>query len=422
MRLRAIILCISLSAFSITAFGQPSQTSKKPIPDQAEPYFVDLTAMDYAFAMPSEIKSGWVTLRFNNMGNEIHFAKISRLDNDITREEWASVDSYQSAVEIWGGWTGVGGPGFHSSGMSSEITIYLEPGSYQMFCAIVTPDGKNHRDLGMEKFFIVNGEKSGAPKPDAVYSVTLNPYHIETQGSLGTGTQTVEVNHTGGDLFDVHLVQLNDASTIDETLKFMDDLKEPTEAHFITGAEDPTRAFEGEIPSQKSYLTFDLKPGKYAWMSHEFAEMGMIREFTVSEEEFKEPMPGSTKREYQEVMIELTDDGIELPEMVSVGIHDYKLEMQEVKPDSHNVILFKLREDKSIEDYKDYVASRDSEGRPLPSPINNYYIEFDSPAVEDGEVTLNLRPGKYGVACTNWEWDHQSKHIKKGEIASFEVK
>ncbi len=49
-------------------------------------YVVDIIAADYAFGMPSEIPSGWITFRMENMGMEEHLGVINKYPDSLGYE------------------------------------------------------------------------------------------------------------------------------------------------------------------------------------------------------------------------------------------------------------------------------------------------------------------------------------------------
>lgn len=105
--------------------------------------------MDYAFAMPEEIPSGWVTFRFENVGQATHYMYIGRRPNGVSRETFVGAVREKEFPPH----ENVGGPGFHAPGCVSETTVHLEPGDYFVQCAITNEGGQDHYELGMTRHF-----------------------------------------------------------------------------------------------------------------------------------------------------------------------------------------------------------------------------------------------------------------------------
>lgn len=421
-KLRIIPVILIFLAVILGCKDNSTEKAEKE-PAEESRYIVEIEAIDYAFKMPSEIKSGWVTFQFINMGKEVHYASIVKHLKDITQEQWSSSPG-KEYMEMVGGFIFNGGPGYHSSGMKSEITVYLEPGSYNIFCEVKTAEGIEHRHLGMKKYFRVSEEKSGAPRPKANLTLTLKPIYIEADGSLETGVQTVQIVHTAEQL-GLNLVRLNDTSTIKEALKFMDKFSMPTESMLVTGAESTGNPDQDTYKERKSYITVDLEPGDYAWMSQSYSGMGMIREFSVSGNSYTDKHSEYLENEMESIKVELTEQGLQMPEVLEPGRYEFKLDTESFgpDPDSHFVILTRLMEGKTKQDYIAYTKSRGPGVERLPKPDLGLDVPITYPKFEEDQaLRVDLRAGKYVIACTNWRWKHQSKHIEKGEVASFEVK
>jgi uncharacterized cupredoxin-like copper-binding protein len=130
---------------------------------------------------------------------------------------------------------------------------------------------------------------SAAPEPRAEVKITLSGERgIEVEGSPVVGQNTVAVHfedqavHENFVGHDVHLVQLEDDTDLEELATWMD-WREPE------GLEDPPPAeFMGgihEMPAgQTGYFTVTLEPGRYAWIAEVPGpqEKGMLKTFTVS--------------------------------------------------------------------------------------------------------------------------------------------
>lgn len=111
-------------------------------------YVVDIRAMDYAFGMPEEIPSGWVTFRMKNMGKEEHVAVVNKLVERVNYDRLTEtivkavsqgdVTSFEEIEVLWE--ADMGGPGLLSPGRTGETSVFLEPGIYAMSCGVNSPD------------------------------------------------------------------------------------------------------------------------------------------------------------------------------------------------------------------------------------------------------------------------------------------
>lgn len=401
-----------------------SSNEENEVTEESSPqYVVDVEAIDYAFKMQSEIKSGWVTFDFENRGHKMHFGMLLRFNKPIDKKD---LDTYykdrtdENFQKLVGeeGLTIVGGPGFHTRGQRSEMTIFLEPGDYLMSCNTQTVDGTPHYELGMEKFFKVREENSGADVPEADLELFLNKYFIEAQGELKSGRQTIAVDHAGGDSFDVHLVKLNDTSTIASSLKFMDILKSPSKAIFSGGAEQ-------KMTESKSYITVDFVPGDYAWISHEYGAMGMIKKFQIPEDGNSR---GFEKNEEasKKVDVKLTEDNISIASTIDGGKTTFVL--NDETGEEHSIRMLRMEKGKSIKDFLEFTkeqlqAMKDENSEfDKMNPTLGYYVSFtETDSAQYKKLELNLNPGKYGLVCFHKNEDKDYDHLWDGEFTSFEV-
>ena len=105
---------------------------------------------DYAF-VPSALKveAGVVTFAAENVGSENHElaffpggGKVP-LTGEGEPDEDALADAGAFELEAFG------------PGQTCEATYDLEPGTYTLFCIVVSPDGQTHYDKGMEGELVV---------------------------------------------------------------------------------------------------------------------------------------------------------------------------------------------------------------------------------------------------------------------------
>jgi hypothetical protein len=95
-----VVVTLSLAAL-LVACGpspQPSQSEQsetapmaKPMPKK-EPGVVKFAARDFSFQGPSQIPSGWVTIHFENTGEQTHFMYLTQLPAGKT------IDDYRNDV------------------------------------------------------------------------------------------------------------------------------------------------------------------------------------------------------------------------------------------------------------------------------------------------------------------------------------
>lgn len=270
------------------------------------PPVVEVRTTDYAFHAPSRLASGWTTFRMTNEGEEPHFLVLWLLPEDKDFDTYIQevYDPFMAAFgpykagetdrdelfatlgETLPAWAdlammGRGGPGFLSPGRTGETTVDLVPGDYVMECYMVTAEGEVHNQLGMLRPLTVTAEGTGASPPEADVELTLANEGIATEGTLGPGRHTVRVTVAEAPEgllgHDVHLARLGDDTPVDEVIPWMDwvdGLTPPAPAEFLGGAEQVP-------PGHTSYVTVELEPGHYAWISEGYAGKGLVQELRI---------------------------------------------------------------------------------------------------------------------------------------------
>lgn len=269
---------------------------------------VEVTARDFAFEAPDEIPSGWTTVRMRNAGAQEHFLYLYRLPDEVSFEryrqevlvafdsvwnEYAAGNLDRSGAEAGlgaalPGWfftqlTPSGGPALTEPGATSQATVRLDPGTYVMECYVKTPDGRWHTMLGMARRLVVTADSTGAAPPEADAELTLSNYEITTSGELTAGEHTiavhVEENPEGFMMHDVNLIRLDEDASVDEVVAWMDWLdldqfRAPAPGYSLGGVEHM-------VAGRTGYMTVELTPGDYVWVSEGYGAKGMVREFGV---------------------------------------------------------------------------------------------------------------------------------------------
>lgn len=308
-------ILVSIMAVQLVACAQPApetdeQTSEVAVEAPAEPGVIRVKAEDYSFTAPPTFPSGWVELRFENLGAEPHFLSILALPESVTFGDYAEqvaqpfdelyvryrageldqaafFEALLAALPEWfGDVRRAGGPGFTAPGATSETTIHLEPGDYVMECYVRGQHEADtfHSSHGMLRPLIVTEEESGLTPPEADVEIALSNYALAVEGDLSPGEHVARVrvveNPESLILHNVHLARLDEqivAEEVAEWLDWVDHMLPPAPAKFLGGAGQMMAGGE-------SYFSFTLEPGRYAWVSETHGvTQGMVREFTVSD-------------------------------------------------------------------------------------------------------------------------------------------
>ncbi len=156
-------VCLLLAFLVVGACAQSPDTEGEASAEspaassQPEPYVVEIHQADYAFSMPGEIPSGWITFRAPNVGDEHHVAVFLRLPEGVSRTDWhegvAALNATGDLPEWWDQLGDAGGTGAVAPGITAQTTINMEPGLYGVLCGVIAPDGTSHWAHGMQASF-----------------------------------------------------------------------------------------------------------------------------------------------------------------------------------------------------------------------------------------------------------------------------
>jgi hypothetical protein len=270
----------------------------------------DATADQHLFTTGADtISAGWTTVRLVNASPAIHFALLQRLPEGRTVEHSLAevgpvfqeamdlinagqVDSGFAALVNLPAWYGevvmMGGPGLVSPGGTSEVTLELEPGNYAIECYVKTAEGRFHSVMGMMKGLTVTAERSPAAAPGAAtVTMRLTNEGFGIEGALTPGRHTIAVTFAEPDPpllgNDVHLVRLTDDVAIAVVAAWMD----WSQPGGLVSAHDGGMPFQflggtHEMPmGATAYVTVELEPGRYAWISERSVQTPLYQEFTV---------------------------------------------------------------------------------------------------------------------------------------------
>lgn len=299
-RLYSLILC------TLVIVGLMACTSKQQPEEKAG--VVEVTALEFRFEAPDSVKSGWNTFQMKNEGAQEHFMYVYKIPSEITLAEYeegvpqafeevwqkyvAGEINQQETVEMLGEniapwfFTEVvpsGGVALTEPGETAQSTVNLDPGKYIMECYVKMPDGTWHTTMGMYKMFHVTEDSTGLEAPSANYEMTLSNYDISTTGELKQGANTIAVHAQdtpeGFMMHDINLFRMNDTTSVEDIVAWMnwlelDQFTAPAPAYSLGGVDHMAAGKTG-------YMTVELTPGNYAWVSEGYGHRGMVKEFTI---------------------------------------------------------------------------------------------------------------------------------------------
>jgi hypothetical protein len=248
-------------------------------------------AKDFAFDAPDSVSAGWTTFHLVNEGPNIHHIQFVRLDSGKTAQDVGpAIDALMSGKAPPPAWlTFIAGPNAPNPGTESDATINLAPGNYALICLVDVPGRVPHYSKGMVHALTVTAASATpAAEPTADVTVALSDYKFTTTGPLtAAGAHTFKVTNSGPQPHEVELIRFAPGKTMKDFGAFM-------EASYAGTANGPPPGdalggVSGGLPTQTSYFTANLTPGKYAMIcfipdmkDHKaHLEHGMIKEFEV---------------------------------------------------------------------------------------------------------------------------------------------
>lgn len=324
-RLKAlIVLALTLSLIGcggdtsqeqeVSAPAEPPETQSETVeadveaaPDTPAERVIDVIARDFSIEAPEQMDTGWYTMRLENQGRQTHFVIMYRLAEgktieDQRREVVPAFDEVMAGIrngEIekgdigaflgenipeWGlQMTYVGGVGLVAPGKTTQSSFLVpEPGTYLMECYVKSTDGTWHTSMGMLTEIEVTDQGGEGAEPEADTTITISNDGIGAPDTLPAGKQTirVDINDRPESFmpYDVNLAKLEDESSLDDIVFWMDwsnvgGLRAPAPVEFLGGVEHMEAGNHG-------YMTVDLSPGRYLWIS-EINAADMHKIFTV---------------------------------------------------------------------------------------------------------------------------------------------
>lgn len=306
----AFILLILVSLISCKNDQKENKLTNNTSSQEAD-NVIEVTTNVMDFQMPSQIKSGWTTFKYNNKSEETHFFIFEKMPEGVTIQNYNNelVPPIKAGVtyllnnkfeegmkefeKIPAWWAEVkmgGGVGLISPKSSAESTIYMHPGTYVMECYVRMPNGMAHAFYGMLKEVVVTEEKSSTKEPSSDYEINISSENgITFQDSIKTGEYQLAVRYKDQKKYesllghDVNLVRLDEISQLDSLSNWVDasDIKAfrtpaPQGLTFLGGVEDLEA---GEV----GYFKTKLEKGNYVLISEisNAIERKMFKAFKV---------------------------------------------------------------------------------------------------------------------------------------------
>lgn len=304
---RRVVISAATLAAAVTAGTSLVRVASAQDTDYPE---LLVTAIDYAFEMPSTFEGGFSRITMVNQGMMDHHVIFFKMNDGVTHEEVLEVfggGDFGAVMQMVSVYGGVGcGPGHTSS-----VIAFLDPGDYLAICMIPDPDGVPHFVHGMYMPVTITDVTSTLEAPATDGTISLVDMTFEgLPTELAAGPHTWDVTNNGPQLHEIVLLQLVPGLNLDQLMQMMEGgpggeaSASPAADHDAGHEASPAAAASpaGGPPFQVvggtapmgvgavNYLEMDLDPATYVaicfvpdaatGMPHFM--MGMASEFTVA--------------------------------------------------------------------------------------------------------------------------------------------
>ena len=307
------MLCLVMLCFASGCDN--TQTVSEDMSSNPTENILSFEIVGWSFVGPTEIQSGWTTIRINNDSGMTHHGLVYRLPDGITEEmvneqvirpiqESLTANiagDLDKARELMGtipAWVGdfvyMGGPGMISHGVTGEATMHLQPGEYIVECYVKT-NGVQHNynpnlgQSGMVLGLTVTEEPGGMPEPEANVTLTIsNSGYAVADGEFVAGENSVRVKFAEQRLYnnfvghDAHFFRISPDTDVEASARWVDFFptdgqQTPAPAQFVGGIHDMPQG-------STAYVKIQLEAGEYGIVAEvpNAQEMGLFRRFIVA--------------------------------------------------------------------------------------------------------------------------------------------
>lgn len=265
---------------------QPAATDVSPAASGATLPEVTITASDYAFDLPAELPSGWVSLTLTNAGKVNHHGVVMRLPEGVTLDQVKGVlqepqGDLASLYDLVFFLPDTG------PGLSNQATVELAPGNWVILSVSMdSPDHTPDWTHGSIQPFTVKESGNNATAPQADLILTIGKDDADMPTEVSAGQHTIQVVN-GSDQPDgwAFFIRLEGDTTVADIMPMFDALfsgKQPEKMAEFT----PVGGLMGYHLSDSFYSTVAFTPGNYAVItsinSQGFPYTGLSKTFTVN--------------------------------------------------------------------------------------------------------------------------------------------
>ena len=315
---------------------------------------INIIARDFAFDMPAEMPSGWVSLTLSNEGEVNHHGVVMRLVDGTTVEDvLAAMDDPEANQEEFSDLSFFlpdTGPG-----QSNQATVEMAPGhwvilSFSMDSVSIGATEEPTPDFllgSFQEFDVLEAEET-AVAPEADMRLTIGAENFDLPAEVEAGLHTIEVvNASGQENGNLFILKMEGDTTMDDILAMFDALFSGQEMDMqAMPVFEPVGGLMGYNLGDRYFTTVDLVPGNYTVVSSidatEFPYSGFSKDFIVPGGEAVTDGDNVASEAIPTLLIEVSDDGIMVPAEAPGGIVDITINNNGEQ--MHTLDLWRIRE------------------------------------------------------------------------------
>lgn len=240
-------------------------------------------AEEFSFTSLDTIESGFIRLRMENNGGELHHLQLIKLENGLTKEQ--VLEHARRDVLVFPDLKFVGGPSVPGSSGASEVILDLAPGHYLMVC-YMTHEKVRHLLMGMTReLTVVPARGPGSAPPVEDERMMLRSYSFEIDSVLKPGGHIFRVENESEEPHEVDIVRMNDGASAEQVMAWVSGPPGPPPF-------DPVGGTMVLSKGQASFVPITLAAGQYMLLcfvpdtrdGKPHVVHGMTRMITVQEE------------------------------------------------------------------------------------------------------------------------------------------
>ncbi len=356
-----IFATAAILVLSACTAGQPQPAPEPPVEAVADtpvatkaiaPTEVEITARDFAFDMPAEIPSGWVSLTLTNEGEVNHHGIVMRLLDGVTLEDALAAmgdeESDQAEISDLEFFMPDTDPG-----SSNQATVEMAPGHWIILSVSMdaSTDGEMTPDFarGSVAEFDVVETDAVAAAPEADLTLTIGADDFDLAAEMTEGVHTIHVvNDSGQENGYAFILKMEGGTTMDDVMAMFDALFSGQEMDMENM---PVFYAVGGLMAHNLgdsyYTTVDLTPGDYTVISsisdgNDFPYAGLNKSFTVAGDATSADAGNADSADIPELLIEVSEDGIMVPDDAPGGI--VSVTINNTGEQMHMIDLWRIRE------------------------------------------------------------------------------